>query len=86
MFFVILLLIILIFIGFFIGFCVKKIRKFKAVVTQSQEKNVLNIEENGTYQDLTPTMIFHVIAPDGEKGIEGYGNTGCGVFKPGVQN
>ena len=50
---------------FIIGFCVKKVIKL------SQQKNVLNEEENGIYLDQTPTMIFHVITPDNENGIEG---------------
>ena len=64
MIFFLLLLITITFIGFIyglcfiIGFCVKKVKK------SSQQKNVLNEEENGT-------MIFHVIIPDTENGIGG---------------
>ena len=64
MIFFLLLLITITFIGFIyglcfiIGFCVKKVKK------SSQQKNVLNEEENGT-------MIFHVITPDNENGIGG---------------
>ena len=71
MIFVLLLLITITFIGFIyglcfiIGFCVKKVKK------SSQQKNVLNEEGNGIYSDQTPTMIFHVITPDNENGIEG---------------
>ena len=67
MIFVLLLLITITFISFIyglcfiIGFCVKKVK------TSSQQKE----EKNGIYSDQTPTMIFHVTAPDNENGMKG---------------
>ena len=43
----------------------------KYLPVSSQQKNVLNEEENGTDSDQTPTMIFQVITPDGENGNGG---------------